>query len=190
MLTLARLISALALAVVPIAHADYESDVLPIFQQKCFSCHGDGKTKGAVNLDPEHMSRLFGATKFITAGDAEASRLYQVTTLDRGDQDFMPPIDKGDPLTATERRKVKAWIDSGAAVAAMGPSEEAPAVAMGAPENETWINREGREITAKLVRVSGDTAVLVMANGKSYDYPIANLSDESQAKIRAFSKGG
>ncbi len=176
------------------AHADYESDVMPIFKEKCFNCHGDGKTKGAVNLDPENMSRLFGKGKFIQPGDAESSLLYTVTVTDRDAVDFMPPPDKGDPLTASEARKVKAWINAGAAVAFMGTTDDPSMVAAAdkpsEPEHETWTNSEGQEITAKLVRVDGDKAVLIMKNGKSYNYPVAKLSAESQARVKAFAEKG
>ncbi len=46
-----------------------------------------------------------------------------------------------------------------------------------------WINTEGKSITATLIRVEGDVALLKMANGQVYRYPVANLSEESKAAL-------
>ena len=46
-----------------------------------------------------------------------------------------------------------------------------------------WTNTEGKTITATLLRVEGDVALLKLANGQVYRYPIANLSEESKAAL-------
>ena len=49
-----------------------------------------------------------------------------------------------------------------------------------------WTNKSGKKIEATLLEVKGDKAVLKMANGKTYNYPIANLDAESQKRVREF----
>ena len=49
-----------------------------------------------------------------------------------------------------------------------------------------WTNKSGKKIEATLLEVKGDKAVLKMANGKTYSYPIANLDAESQKRVREF----
>jgi hypothetical protein len=52
------------------------------------------------------------------------------------------------------------------------------------PEPREWTNREGKAITATLMGVEGDVAVLRLADGKIYRYPVGNLSDESRAALK------
>ena len=49
-----------------------------------------------------------------------------------------------------------------------------------------WTNKSGKKIEATLLEVKGDKAVLKMAYGKTYNYPIANLDAESQKRVREF----
>jgi pyruvate/2-oxoglutarate dehydrogenase complex dihydrolipoamide acyltransferase (E2) component len=71
---------------------------------------------------------------------------------------------------------------------AKGERPEAVDSSMGKPDKATpnpreWTNREGKAITATLMGVEGDVAVLRLESGKIYRYPIANLSDESRAAL-------
>ena len=169
---------------------DYETEVLAVFKAKCYKCHGDGKAKAGVALDPDRVAREVGDV--IVAGDAEKSDLFiSVTTEDK--DDLMPPPGKGSPLTANEIKALREWIDAGAVV----PGHDAPATAEETesdslfanrpePIKGEWTNKAGKSISATLLRVEGDKAVLEMTGGKLYNYPIADLSDESQAIVRDF----
>ncbi|MCB1078886.1 MAG: hypothetical protein KDM64_13785 [Verrucomicrobiae bacterium] len=57
------------------------------------------------------------------------------------------------------------------------------------PREQDWTNREGRTIRATLLRLNGDQAILRLPDGREVPYPMANLSDESQAQARK-SAGG
>ena len=46
-----------------------------------------------------------------------------------------------------------------------------------------WTNTEGKTITATLLRVEDDVALLKMANGQVYRYPINKLSDQSKVAL-------
>lgn len=192
----------LAAGLVPAAAADFEKDVLPVFRAKCHSCHGDGKSKGAVNLDPEHMHRIIGEAgsgRAIAAGSADESRLFEVVA-NRDDDAFMPPPGKGEPLTRAELRELKAWIDGGAKLGtdSGGPDGEKPSESRpgggrlgGAanarqPVTGDWTNREGRTITATLTGIEGDKAVLRLPNGRVHRYPIDQFDEPSRAKVLEF----
>ncbi|MEM7145230.1 MAG: c-type cytochrome domain-containing protein [Verrucomicrobiota bacterium] len=185
-----------ALAVVGLAPStapavDYESEVLAVFKAKCYKCHGDGSAKAGVNLDPDRVAREVGDV--IIAGDPENSDLFISVTTDDED-DLMPPPGKGQPYTEREIAALREWIQAGAIV----PGHDAPDMEENDSDSDSlfasrpepiqgeWTNKEGKTISAKLLRVEGDVAVLEMTGGKLYNYPIANLSDESQAIVRDF----
>ncbi len=176
------------LALGPAYGVDFKKDVMPIFESSCFKCHGDGKSKAGVSLDEEKVAREIGDV--IIPGDLEKSDLYQALIAEDKD-DRMPPPGKGRTMSEKEITIIKEWILAGATIdgAAGDPpiAKEAQGEGMGpAPISGDWTNTEGRTITATLLRVEGETAVLRMAGDKIYNYPIANLSPESQAKVKEF----
>jgi hypothetical protein len=86
---------------------------------------------------------------------------------------------------------IKSWIEAGAKLDADASTDApAPGGEMARPERvkEDWTNREGKTITATLLKVEGNNAILLLENGRSVPYPIENLSDESQAKVKAFAE--
>lgn len=170
--------------------AEYEKDVLPIFEKKCFKCHGDGKAKAGVGLDMDRIGRTIGDV--IIRGDLEKSELYQSVITDDRDS-LMPPPGKGEKLTQSEIETLRDWIVAGAplpgdSTSATGGTAGSLFPARAQPVTGEWTNRDGKIITATLLRVDGDKAVLRMAGDKIYRYPIENLSAESQAKVREFEK--
>lgn len=90
------------------------ADILPIFEARCFDCHGRGKSKAGVRLDDP--GRLIGQERrgrvMVTPGDPEASSLLTVLTLPEDDDLAMPP--EGERLSMDEVAKVRAWIAAGA----------------------------------------------------------------------------
>ena len=190
-----RIIILLAAATWPVSNAataEFEADILPIFQSKCAKCHMDGSSKGGVALDAEDITKEIGSSKAIVPGDTEKGDLLEVVSLPDDDNDRMPPPDKGRALSAAEISKIKEWIAAGAIVGDEEPAmtEEKPAAAAGLakrpdPIDGTWTNREGKSITATLMRMDGDKAVLRMS-GKEFPYDVSNLSDADQAKVREF----
>ena len=115
--------AALAVSAEPQVQVDFETQILPILQNRCFSCHSAPKTdpsgaitkpKGGVQLDSVKSiaESLYG--EVIIAGEPEDSLLYQRTTLPEGDTGIMPPPDAGEPLTAQETDLIRKWIAQGA----------------------------------------------------------------------------
>ncbi|MDE0685810.1 MAG: hypothetical protein OXI63_23010 [Candidatus Poribacteria bacterium] len=115
--------SALAISAAPQIEIDFETQVLPILQNRCFSCHSAPKTdpsgaitksKGGVQLDNVKgiEESLYG--EVIIAGEPEGSLLYQRITLPEGDTGIMPPQEEGVPLTKQETDLIRKWIEQGA----------------------------------------------------------------------------
>jgi len=168
--------------------ADFKTQILPIFESKCYRCHGNGESRGGLSLDVEEIEKHIRRNGAINPGNSSRSELFERVTVAEGNN-RMPR--NASPLSDDEVELIKAWIDAGAKLDGEAGTGDAPAPAAGAMTQqervkEEWTNREGRTITATLLRVDGANAILLLENGTSTPYPIANFSDESQAKVRAF----
>lgn len=92
---------------------DFESQIAPIFAQKCLSCHTANIAKGDIILS-ERAAVLDPRAKLVVPGEALGSDLYLVATPEEpGESPYMP--EKGDPLTEEEAELLRRWIDEGAA---------------------------------------------------------------------------
>ena len=93
--------------------ADFATDIRPILEQHCISCHGAKKQEGGLRLD-QRAAALRGGDNYapaIVPRSAETSPLWQFVS--REDADLkMPP--KGPQLSVTEQQALKDWIDAGA----------------------------------------------------------------------------
>lgn len=100
----------------------YEEKILPIFEEKCMSCHRETyKNKAGRTKKPKGALRMDDATELmkggdsgdsIVAGDAKKSLIYERVILDEDHDDIMPP--KDGPLSKDEIELIKKWIDGGA----------------------------------------------------------------------------
>ena len=106
---------------------DFETQVLPIFKERCFECHQkeftDTKTgklkkpKGKFRMDnPELLVQGGSEGGNLTPGDPAKSTVYTTVTLPDTDDLAMPP--KGDRLTAEQQNLIKQWITEGASFGA------------------------------------------------------------------------
>ncbi|WP_237607594.1 DUF1553 domain-containing protein [Roseimaritima sediminicola] len=106
---LLMLASSVATATEPLR---FNRDIRPILSDKCFACHGPDAQHAAADLrlDQREAALESGA---ILPGDAEASEL--VARIFAEDDDLrMPPPDVHKPLTATERQRLRQWVQQGA----------------------------------------------------------------------------
>jgi len=88
----------------------YEDDVLPIFRQKCFTCHDADKKKG--DLDLTNYGSLMqggGSGEVVEAGDSASSYLYMLISHDS--EPYMPPEQPKLPDEMVET--IRKWIDGG-----------------------------------------------------------------------------
>ena len=93
----------------------FTADIQPIFEASCVECHGEKKQKGGLRLDTREAAVKGGEEGIIfEIGKSEESALiHSIARV--GEEDYwMPPIDKGKPLTLDQIALVRAWIDQGA----------------------------------------------------------------------------
>lgn len=84
------------------AHAapDYDRQILPILEEYCYDCHGEGADKGGVSLDPNET----GGPKLLK--DRGLWKLVRHNLV----QKVMPPENKA-PLSKADRELLVRWID-------------------------------------------------------------------------------
>src|SRR5712692_1330094 len=76
----------------------YEKDIKPIFQKTCFKCHGAEKQKGKLRVDSLAATLKGGEDgKVVEPGNSAKSMLVHNVSRAGDEDDWMPPVDKGDP---------------------------------------------------------------------------------------------
>ncbi len=101
----------------------FEDVVQPILENKCAQCHQDGKQKG--NLSIESLQALYKGGKTgpaVVPGKLNESELYKRITLDPENKDFMPKDGKT-PLTKSEVKIIKWWIEKVGAISGQRMAE-------------------------------------------------------------------
>ncbi|MBB2147589.1 c-type cytochrome domain-containing protein [Pedobacter gandavensis] len=94
----------------------FEDVILPIFTQKCLSCHNLEKAKGSLMLDNAISLQKGGKSgKLFVPGKPEISLLLERIHLPMDDKKHMPPKGKNQ-LTVEEMAVLKLWIKGNAEV--------------------------------------------------------------------------
>jgi uncharacterized membrane protein/mono/diheme cytochrome c family protein len=94
--------------------AVYNDVIQPIFQGKCYSCHGKNKQKGKLRLDDSAMIVKGGKDgAVIVSGKSGVSELIKRIQLPQEDDHHMAPKEKSQ-LTEQEIVLLKWWVDQGA----------------------------------------------------------------------------
>jgi mono/diheme cytochrome c family protein len=168
------------------AALDYVTDIMPIFDAKCFKCHSKRErvSKGSLELDNlADMEGIYiGPHASMIPGKPDESDLVRYVS-DPADTDTMPPKGKGDRLTPEEIDKVKKWLAEGAAVRP-GKTPPKPSGPTPPPVYQVWANAEGKEIKARFLGLHGDQVDLLLESGIKYSYPIGKLHPRSQTLAR------
>jgi mono/diheme cytochrome c family protein len=98
----------------PAAQVDFLKQIRPLFQAKCYSCHGREVQEGGFRLDLKSRALEGGDSGVaIKPGHSHNSELFHRVS-GTGDGDKMPPDGEGTPLSQEELALVKTWIDQGA----------------------------------------------------------------------------
>ncbi len=93
----------------------FESDIQPILEMYCVSCHNAEKMDGDVDLSTRLAALTTGYDgPSIIPFDAEDSLSFILTTLEAGDNELMPPRNAGGPLDEEAIEKFRLWINQGA----------------------------------------------------------------------------
>lgn len=91
----------------------YADLVMPVLQEKCYSCHSAQKIKGALRLDTEALLMKGGKHgPVVKAGNADGSELIKRLLLPAEDDKRMPPKDK-EQLTKEEIALLHWWVSAG-----------------------------------------------------------------------------
>ncbi len=92
----------------------YSDIIKPIFQSKCYGCHGPTKQKGKLRLDQPDLILKGGKDGVvIIPGNSGKSDLIKRIMLPREEEHHMAPKEKPQ-LTSSEKSLVSWWIDNGA----------------------------------------------------------------------------
>jgi len=95
----------------------------PILVAHCQQCHGPKRQKDGLQLIPwEKIFEGDSADWVVRPGDAAASTMHVRITKPTGDEDIMPPADKGEPLSQAQIQTLTDWINAGA----LGPNARTP----------------------------------------------------------------
>jgi hypothetical protein len=119
---------ALATALLPFAASaqdkvNFEKQIWPILERSCVKCHKAPFEENGKTVKPKAGLRFDGAWAIkagsengavLKAGKSAESEMYTRTSLPEDDDDFMPPKDKAEPLSAADKELLKKWIDEGA----------------------------------------------------------------------------
>jgi hypothetical protein len=94
---------------------EFATDIQPLLQKNCHSCHGPEHQEGGLRLDQKQRALIGGdsGAEFV-AGKSAESRLVRVIAGTDEDFGLMPPKGKGKPLSTEEIGLIRAWIDQGA----------------------------------------------------------------------------
>lgn len=110
---LARLLICLVVHGGAVIAADYEREIKPVLEEKCYACHGALQQAGGLRVDTAAaLIRGGDSGETIEPGDPDASLLIGVLTGEAGFQ--MPPAGEGSPLSDDQLQTVRAWIRAGA----------------------------------------------------------------------------
>ena len=93
-------VSALMLSASLYAQVDFVTQIKPILEYNCLSCHHTEEAKGGLSLSTKEEA-LAGSENgdVIVPRDLDNSYIYVLVALDADDTDRMPPKSEGDPLS-------------------------------------------------------------------------------------------
>ncbi|MEY4103235.1 MAG: hypothetical protein RL461_437 [Planctomycetota bacterium] len=162
---------AVAVRVARAGTVDFRTQVLPIFESRCFECHGNGKRKGGLAMDSAaSMTKEDDDGVAVKAGEPDASLIVQRIMLPASDPDSMPP--EGERLGEAERELIRTWIKEGGVMEAVAAGIAAAPGAVGdaAPTIDTDLVRRAGEV-AQALRARG-----VIAQPLSQDDPRLDIN--------------
>ncbi len=97
---------------------DFIKQIRPLFQKRCYKCHGPDKQESGLRLDKRQEALAGGDTgPAIVPGDSTSGLLLKFVQSEDAEQ-VMPP--QGDRLTDEQIQWLKLWIEDGA----VWPKEE------------------------------------------------------------------
>lgn len=97
--------------IIPSSNVSFSQHVYPVFQVKCFSCHGNGIYEAGLDLT---LRSRFVDGRIVVPGDTLTSILvWRIDRPPRAGFNPMPP-EFMPQLTSNQIRGIKVWIAEGA----------------------------------------------------------------------------
>lgn len=97
---------------------DFDKQIRPLFQERCYKCHGPDKQASGLRLDKRQEALAGGDSGLaIVPGDNTSGLLLKFVQSEDAEQ-VMPP--QGDRLSDEQIELLKSWIEDGA----VWPKEE------------------------------------------------------------------
>ena len=146
---------------------EFATQVRPILEQNCLSCHSPDEAQGGLNLATLQAAMVGGDSgdPSIVPNKADESPLYLTTIADADSGEMMPPEDAGGPLGDSDTETIRAWIFQGATwpkEITLVAKERVEKVVPGQirPDNMQLV----KKIHAKITAESHDTSASSMKN--------------------------
>lgn len=123
---------------------NFNRDIRPILSDRCFHCHGPDEHERKANLRLDLAGGEDGAYRdhrgsiAIKPGSADESEVWHRIVTDDEDEIMPPPEAHKKPLTASEKERIRKWIEQGAVYEsfwAFVPPREPSTVEV---KNEEW----------------------------------------------------
>jgi len=134
---------------------NFASDVAPILQKNCMTCHSGSTHKSGLSLDSYESLMLGGKHgQAVVPNDAASSRMVEM--LEGRINPQMPAGE--DPLPDTDIAKIKQWIDAGAA----GPALNEASHPIPTPSTPTILPEVSLVSPIASLKVSPDGNVLAV----------------------------
>lgn len=93
---------------------DYATEIKPLLQEKCWSCHGVLKQESGLRLDHRELMLAGGDSGSVVDLEATSESLL-LTRVQTNDVDLrMPPVGEGSELSVVQVDLLKRWIKGGA----------------------------------------------------------------------------
>lgn len=174
---------------------DFARDIRPILEANCLRCHGPEKPKSNFRLDNRPAALKGGEEGHdILPGDSAQSPLIHYVARLVEDSE-MPPVGKGQPLTASQISLLRAWIDQGVAWNQVAPTNP-PEVSLTPLLGETTVSGDqgkfrelarqpdgpygGLEQFKWLEQTSPNTKVLLTGHALPDDYQVGLSVDRNE----------
>ncbi len=174
----------------PIANvqdASVYSDVIaPIFQEKCYVCHGKTKQKGKLRLD-DSASILKGGKDgiVIIPNKSVESELIKRITLPREDEHHMAPKEKPQ-LSDNDITLLKWWIDEGSSFSKKVKQIDQPEkikTALRMLQNSSEEKKVDLDVPQSPVEKADETAVKTLRDSGVVVIPVAQNSNYLSANF-------
>lgn len=159
----------------------YADVVQPLFQSKCYGCHGPNKQKGKLRLDKQELILKGGKDgKVIDTSKADESEMIERMLLPPEDEDHMPPKEKPQ-LTQGEISVLHWWISTGAnftkKVKELPQTDKIKPILMALQSGSSGEEKKATDIPEASVSKADEDAVNRLKNAGVIVMPVAQNSN-------------